>query len=205
MPHNSKPFEVLAGPFSVWFAPPGTPFPALSSYPEVGSPTAMAGQTIAAATGTVDWTAVGYTDGGVKVGHPQTIVELRADQVTGPIKAVRSEESLELTFSISAVTEENYALALNQALSGPVGNTVKLYRGGFQVETIAMAFSNPHLSPKGDFPLALEVPVAFQAGAPEADFVKDNKVNLAVSFHALVDPNRSADEDAFGQLNAGAA
>ena len=137
-------------------------------------------------------------------------MELRADQVTGVIKAVRSEEGLEITFDIASLTLENYALALNQAIAGPdtgsgpdVGSkSVKLYRGGFQVETLALLCRQGHLSPYGDSALQFEVPACFEAGAPEETFTKDNKAVLASSFHAIVDPNRADDSESFGRIRA---
>jgi|SRR5579859_283591 len=187
---NTQPYEIVAGPCDVYFAPTGTPFPA------VGTP----------GTNVPSWTRIGYTEGGVKVASPQTVVELRADQVTGPIKAVRSEESLEITFDIASLTLENYAMALNRAIAGPTGGagdkSVPLYRGGFQVETFAFFAKNDHLSPYGDKVLQFEVPVCFQADNPEATFTKDNKAVLAVSLHALVDPNRSTDDESFGRVRA---
>ena len=186
---NVKPYEVIAGPCEVYFAPTGTAFPAVS--------------------GTVPpaWSRIGYTEGGIKVGHPQTVVELRADQVTAPLKAVRSEESLEITFSIVTLTLQNFALALNRAISGPTTGagekSVPLYRGGFQVETFAFLARGNSLSPYGNLNLQFEVPAVFEAGSPEEEFTKDNKAMLAVSLHAIADPDRSSDDEAFGRLRAG--
>lgn len=190
---NTQPYEIIAGPLDVYYAPTGTAFPGVG----VTDDTLKEGGT---------WTFVGYTEGGVKVASPQTIVELRADQVTGVIKAVRSEESLEITFDLASLTLENYALALNQAIAGPSvtgsDKSVKLYRGGFQVETLALLCRQGHLSPYGDKALQFEVPACFEAGAPEATFTKDNKAVLASSFHAIVDPNRADDSESFGRVRA---
>lgn len=182
---NSAPFEILAGPLDCYFAPTGTPAPTTDE-----------------AVGTA-WKLIGYTEGGVNVAHPQVLVEIRADQVTGPVKVIRSEESLEVTFSVASVTLANYALALNRALAGPSGAKVYLYRGGFQVETLSMLFRNEHLSPLGDAPLQYFVPVAFQADNPALAYTKDNKAVLLCSFHALVDPDRESDDESFGYLEAG--
>lgn len=191
---NTQPYEILAGPLDVYYAATGTPFPGVGTTDQV----IKDGGT---------WTFIGYTEGGVKVAHPQNIVEIRADQVTGVVKAVRSEEGLEITFDIASLTLENYALALNQAIAGPDSTTpgqksVKLYRGGFQVETVALLARQGHLSPYGDKALQFEVPACFEAGSPEDTHTKDNKAVLAVSFHAIVDPNRANDSEAFGRVRA---
>jgi len=194
---NTQPYEIIAGPLDVYYAATSTAFPAI----DVPDASLQTGGT---------WTYIGYTEGGVKVAHPQTVVELRADQVTGVVKAVRSEEGLEITFDIASVTLKNYALALNQAVSGTGADitvsgetSVQMYRGGFQVETFAFLARQGHLSPYGDKALQFEVPAVFQADAPEVTFTKDNKALLAVSLHAIVDPNRANDGESFGRIRAG--
>lgn len=197
---NTQPYEVIAGPVDVYFAQTGTTFP----------------DTDAASPGSA-WIKVGYTEGGVTVASPQTVVELRADQVTGPIKAVRSDEGLEITFQIASLTLENFAIAMNRAISsGALSGggipkdgdsddvSVPLYRGGFQVETVAMLCRSNNLSPYGDKPLQFEVPVCFQFDPPSQTFTNNNKAVLQVSFHALVDPNRATDDESFGRVRAGA-
>jgi hypothetical protein len=200
MSRNVKPYEVLAGPVDVYFGLTGTPFPGTDDVP------ADFADGSSGADGE-NWVKVGYTEGGVKVAHAQTVVELRADQVTAPIKAIRSEEGLEISFSIVNLTLENYALALNQAIDGPDSGsgekTLDLYRGGSLVETLALLCRSEHLSPEGDFPIQYEAPVVFNTGAPEVDFVKDNKSVLACSFHAIADPDRTDEDKAFGVLRIG--
>lgn len=191
---NTAPYEIIAGPLDVYFAATGTGFPGI-------------GVTDAEIKEGGTWTPVGYTEGGVKVAHPQTIVELKADQVTGPIKAVRSDEGLQISFDLASLTLENYALALNRALEGPKTSTpgeksLPLYRGGFQVETLALLCRQGHLSPYGDSALQFEVPVCFQAGSPEDTFTKDGKALLTTEFTAIVDPNRSTDDESFGRVRA---
>jgi hypothetical protein len=158
-----------------------------------------------------EWRALGHTDGGVRVGHAQTIVELRTDQVTAPVKGVRSEESLQITFSLAEVTPENYALALNQAIAGPDtdgdnNKVISLYRGGFGVETVAMLVRGDHLSPEGDFNLQYEVNSCYQSGSPEVDYVKDNKAMLACAFNVIAAEafsGSATDADIFGVLRVG--
>ena len=190
---NTRPYEIIAGPLDVYFASVGTAFPDI-------------GVTDDAIKDGGTWTFMGFTEGGVKVASPQTVVELRADQVTGVIKAVRSEEALEITFDLATLTLENFALALNRAIAGPdtgAGNkSVPMYRGGFQVEQVALLARQGHLSPYGDSALQFEVPSCFQAEAPEQTYTKDNKAMLATSWHAIVDPDRTSDDESFGRVRA---
>lgn len=189
---NVAPYVIVAGVADVYLAPYGTTFPDVDVAP--GSA----------------WTYLGHTDGGVRVAHPQTIVELRTDQVTAPVKMVRSEESLEITFALAEITLENYAYALNQAapttdIGPPADKQINLYRGGFGVNTFAMLVRGQHLSPYGDFNLQYEVPSVFQADNPEVNFTKDAKALLQTSWHAIgakaFDPG-STDADIFGVLRA---
>ncbi len=191
---NTRPFQIIAGVADVYVAPVDTDFPAVDEAP-----------------GTA-WRKLGHTDGGIKVGHTQTIVELRTDQVTAPVKGVRSEENLQITFSLAEVTPENYAMALNAAAAGPDTDMatndkiVSLYRGGFGVETVAMLIRGEHLSPEGDFNLQYEVPSAYQSGSPEVDFVKDNKAMLACQFNVIAADafsGTATDADIFGVLRVG--
>jgi hypothetical protein len=195
---NTKPYEIIAGVVDIYVAPVDTQFPDVD-------------ETVGTA-----WTRLGQTDGGVKVKHSQVIVELRTDQVTAPVKAVRSEEGLEIDFALAELTAENYAIALNQASKGMAGGTglvddngskrVTLYRGGSGVETVAFLARGAHLSPEGDFNIQYEVPSVYQSESPEADFTKDAKALLACKWMAIA-ANAfeldADDEDIFGTLVIG--
>lgn len=191
---NVQPYQIIAGAADVYVAPVGSTFPAI------------------AATPGTEWRYLGHTDGGITVRHAQTVVPLRTDQVTAPVKAVRSEEDLEIEFSLAEVTPENYALALNQATAGPTTSgsdkLVNLYRGGFGVETVAMLVRGEHLSPEGDFNLQYEVPSVYQSETPEVAYTKDAKALLACNFMALAAlafEVGSDDADIFGVLRVATA
>jgi hypothetical protein len=192
---NVAPFQIIAGAADVYVASTGTAFPAVNVDP-----------------GTA-WRKLGHTDGGINVRHTQTVVELRTDQTTAPVKAVRTEEGLEIGFSLAEVTPANYALALNHASSphaddGSGNKVVALYRGGFAVETVAMLVRGQHLSPQGDFNLQYEVPSVHQSGAPDVAYTKDAKALLICAFNAVgagaFNPGFS-DDDIFGVLRVGTA
>lgn len=192
---NTAPYQIIAGVCDVYVADVGTPFPAIDAVP-----------------GSATWRALGHTDGGIKVAHPQTVVALRTDQVTAPVKAVRSEEDLQITFSLAEVTPENYALVLNQNATGPAtegtDKVVTLYRGGFGVETFALLVRGEHLSPEGDYNLQYEVPTVYQAGEPEVEYTKDAKALLACEFMAIAASAFAAgtdDADIFGVLRVATA
>jgi hypothetical protein len=197
---NVLPYQIIAGVADVYVAPVSTAFPAIDdAYGDAGF-------------GTATWRYLGHTDGGIKVGHPQTVVALRTDQVTAPVKAVRSEEDLTIAFSLAEVTPANYALVLNQSTVGAQvdGNslTLTLYRGGFGVETFSLLVRGEHLSPEGDYNLQYEVPSVYQSGEPEVEYTKDAKALLACEFMAiaaLAFSGDAEDADIFGILRVGTA
>jgi hypothetical protein len=192
---NVVPYQIIAGVCDIYVAPFGTAFPAVDADP-VPAP----------------WRYLGHTDGGITVRHTQTVVELRTDQVTAPVKGVRSEENLEIGFAVAELSAENYAMVLNQNEAGPTDNgdnkEVNLYRGGFGVETMAMLVRGEHLSPEGDFNLQYEVPSVYQAEAPEVAFTKDEKALLNCNFMAIAANafiEGTDDADIFGVLRVGTA
>jgi hypothetical protein len=197
MANNVAPYQIIAGPCQVYIAPVTTAFPTVGT-----APSGFAGA----------WISLGHTDGGVKVMHTQTIVALRTDQVTAPVKAVRSEEDLQIDFSIVELKLENYATALNQAVAGPTNNggnkSLNLYRGGSGIETVAMLVRGTQLSPYGAFNLQYEVPSVYQNGSPEVDYTKDAKALLACSWIAIAANafnQNVTDDQIFGVLRAATA
>ena len=191
---NVKPFEVIAGPARVFIAATGTAFPAIGTAP--------------ASFGSA-WLDLGDTDGGVNVKHSQTVNAIMTDQVTAPVKAIREEEGLEISFSLAELTLENYAAAMGQYTAGPdVGGSnksVQLYRGGSQVETVRLLVRGTSLSPYGDFNLQYEVPAVYQSEEPEVEYTKADKAVLATTWAAIADPDRTSDDEVFGRLRAATA
>jgi hypothetical protein len=183
---NWSPFTILAGPADVYLAPTGTAFPAVNAAPG-GS-----------------WTAIGKTEGGVTVRHTQTVNQITADQFTGPVKAIRTEEGLEVNFSLVDMTLENYALVMDgvtvTAAAGPPAiKSVPLHK---EVSVDLRAILVRGRSPYGNFPAQYQVPVVYQSESPEVSFVKDDKSVLACVWTALEDLTAGADSERFGKLVA---
>ncbi len=97
---STAPYEIIAGPADLWVAPVGETFPDVDDAPAGG------------------WVALGDTEGGVKAKHSQSIELLRTDQSTGPVKAIRSEEMLEISTNLAHLTLENFAYLLNRVTVG---------------------------------------------------------------------------------------
>jgi hypothetical protein len=183
---NWAPYQILAGPADVYLAATGTAFPAVNASPG-GS-----------------WTNIGRTEGGVNVQHSNTVQMITSDQNTGPIKALRTDEGLEVSFSLIELTLENYAKVLNgatvTAAAGPPAiKTIQLHQG-YNVALFAMLVRS--YSPYGAFNGQYQVPVVCQTDQPQVAYTKQDKAVLASTWTALEDLNASTDSERFGQLIA---
>ena len=196
MANNSLPYEIIAAPFTVWFATVGTAFPLIDAVPAT------------------TWAKIGtsgelnYFDDGVTVSHVQTVEKFRALGDSGSRKVFRTEEDLMIRVTLADVTLEQYAHALNRnsvtttpASSGVAGHKKIGLSRGFAVATVALLVRGP--SPYGDsFNMQYEVPRAAQSGAPEVVYRKGTPAGLALSWDALVDPNAANEFERFGVLRA---
>lgn len=190
-----QPYEIIAAPFTVWWAPLATAFPAIGATPS-GS-----------------WTKIGtsgdrsQTEEGVTVAHGQEINQVRTAGSTGPVKAFRTEESLVISLTLLDLTLEQYKLALNNnaiattaAGVGTAGfKALKLYQG-VTVQAMALLIRG-EASPYGDdWRTQYEVPACFQSGNPEPVYTKGEPAGLALEFTALEDPAAASAADRFGRL-----
>lgn len=187
---NWAPFEILAGPADVYVGALGATFPDLDEDPTEK-----------------EFTYIGQTEGGVTVRHTQTVTPLTSDQHTGNVKAVRTEEGLEIEFSIVELTLENYSIALNSTkVTSESGAEVKpdrkklAFHQGIHVDLRTLVVRGR--SPYGNYPAQYQVPVAYQSESPEVSFVKDDKSVLACVWNALEDLEAEQGEQ-FGLLVAG--
>ncbi len=183
------PFEIIAAPFTAWWAPVGTAFPALGAAPSV------------------DWVQIGtsgdqsYDPEGVSIEHGQEVNAVRPLGSTAPVKAFRTEEDLTVTFTLWDVTLEQYRLALNNntiatvaaGVGTPGTKAVQFYRGA-QVATMALLLRSDS-SPYGDaMSMQYELPYCFQSGNPTPVYRKGEPAGLEFEFMALRNPTGSAAE-----------
>jgi len=193
------PFEIIAAPFTLYYAPLGEAFPALDAVP--------AG----------NWVQIGtsgdlsYDPEGVTINHSQSVNAVRPLGATGAVKAFRTEEDLTIAATLWDVTLEQYRLAVNSnavATTAPGVGTqgfkaLKLYQGD-QVATMALLVRG--VSPYGDgLAGQYEVPYCYMSGSPEVQYRKGEPAGLALEFSALVDPNAASEDDRFGRLIFGNA
>ncbi|KKM73940.1 hypothetical protein LCGC14_1405350 [marine sediment metagenome] len=192
---TTEPFEIVAAPFTLWWAATGSTFPDLNDTP--ASP----------------WAKVGtsgdrnYSEDGVVVAHEQTVELFRALGSTGPVKASRTEEGLLIRITLWDMSLGQYRLALNNntvattaAGSGTAGiQTLPIYRG-LDVTMIALLVRGD-VSPEGaSWKSQYEIPYVFESGAPEPVFQKGEPMGLELEFTAVEDPNAASASVRFGNL-----
>lgn len=189
------PFEIIAPPFTAWWAPAGTAFPALGTAPPIA-------WNIIGTSGDAD-----YDPEGVTVAHSQEVNLVTPLGRTAPVKAFRSEEGLVISLTVWDLTLEQYRLAANNrnfqttaAGAGTPGiKTQQLYRGP-GVNTMALLVRST-TSPYGDeMGMQYQVPYCFMSGGPEIQYRKADPAGLAFEFTAMLDPTQAQPWDALAQL-----
>ncbi len=187
---NTQPYEILTGVGTLYKAPVGTAFPALTATPAA------------------PWVSLGETDGGVKVTPDQTTKTFSTDQRTGVVKVIRSDETLTVETNLKHSTLENISLLMGPSVTdtpagaGTIGTReVPLHRGA-EVAEWALLFRHEYGSPYGDYPAQFELPRGFFDGPAGQEFKKDGEVLIPVKFVALEDLNAAQEEDRFGRIVA---
>lgn len=179
------PYEIIAGPAQVWVADVGTAFPATNAAPG-GS-----------------WTDLGYTDGGITVTHNQDIEQLYVDQISTPVKVLRTTESLTVEFSLAQLTLERWAKVINNntvtTVAGPPATKEMQLQRGADVARHAMLVRGP--SPYFNGYMQFQVLVVIHMGEPSVTFNRDQKAVLSTSWSALADTTQAAGQQ-FGKLVA---
>lgn len=188
MSANTQPYEILTGVGTLYKAPVGTAFPALTATPAA------------------PWVSLGETDGGVKITPDQTIQAIRSDQRTGSVKAIRTEEDLTVETNLKHATLENIGILLGNSVTdtppgaGTIGTReVALHRGS-EVTEYALLFRGSYQSAYGNYPAQYELPRGYFDGPTGQEYKKDGEVLLPVQFVALEDYNAAQEADRFGRL-----
>jgi hypothetical protein len=185
----TAPFDIIAGPAEVWIAPAAEAFPDADAVP--------AG----------NWVNLGRTEGGITVTHNESIELLRVDQASGPVKAIRSEESLVIEFSLAELELEDYARILNDVTVTDAGDNRWLpLRLGFDVVQRALLIRGPTpyvAAPSATIPgLQYELPIVVQTGSPTISFTRDDKSVLESEWNVIEDPAAATVGERFGRLRA---
>lgn len=192
------PDEIITAPFTIWLAPAGTAFPALSEEP---------GE---------DWTLLGsrgtrsFAEGGVTTQHQRQIEQPLPAGNSAPSTSFVSGEAFRIRVEMFDLTLDQYAQALGQNAVVATSGT----GGGPGYRTIGLS-----LRPRANTVLALlargpspydedliaqyEVPRCKEAGGgPQLIFRKGQPTGVTVDFLALEDPDAVSEDQLFGRLRA---
>lgn len=189
-----SPYEILAGPLTLWLAPVGTAFPLIDAAPsgtfvKVGT----AGDR-------------NYSEEGVTVTHSQTFNKVRPGGATGPVKVFLNEEDLMFRVVLWDVTLEQYKAALNgntvgttAAGAGTAGyKKIGLSHGDNTTRYALLARGKSAYDEAMN--AQFEVPICYQSGSPAPQFRKATPAGLALEFTALEDATASTAAERFGRL-----
>lgn len=171
-----EPFEIIAAPFEVYWAPFGTAFPLIDADPAA------------------EWSLIGtggaknMSADGITITHNQTIERFFMLGGTLPRKVARTEEDMTVAFTLHDLTLEQYRLAINNnavivnnAGAGVAGFKQLSLSRGPNATVFALLLRGP--SPENDaFNMQFEVPSAIETGEPEVVFAKGQPAGLALSF-----------------------
>lgn len=189
-----EPYEIVAGPLTLYLAPVGTAFPAIDDAPDVA------------------WVKVGasgdrnYSEDGVSVMHSQAVNKVRPAGAVGAVKAFRTEEDMALTVTLWDNTLEAYTLALSgvaptatAAGAGTAGYKKLGLSRGETVKTYALLARG--ISPYGDgYAAQYEVERCYQSANPSPAYRKGVPAGLQLTFDALEDPGAASEDERFGRL-----
>lgn len=194
---NSAPHEVIAAPFTVWWAPVGTPFPALHVTPPEA------------------WVKLGSSgplnydrSNGVTVSHRQSTTPWRSAGDTGVRKNFRTEEDQVVRLTLVDMTLEQYRVALNnnevtgtaEALPALGQKKIGLSRGS-DITSMALLIRGD-VSPYQEEGISqYEIPLAQEIGSPEVALSKPGEpAALNLEFMSIVDVTAAEASERFGRL-----
>lgn len=143
----------------------------------------------------LDGSDLGYTTGGTTVRRDQEIVDVMADQVSGPVRKFRSSERFFITTSLLEATLENLRIAYGYPSSN------------LQNQCLTLGYQNPCFMLEHELVLKGAGPgcgcrtwvfdrVTSIVSSVEYSMSRDTQVQLAVEWEALIDP----DTGVFGQV-----
>lgn len=177
--------EILSAPLTLFLAPVGTDFPLIDAAPGTFSD---------------DWVMVGsygddnYDSTGLTVTHNQTIATFTPAGTTAPLKAWRTDESLEIAVVLADISPPQYALALNDAAITSVAASSLVageddipLLGGIQVATFALLARG--MSPvDSTLNAQYAVPCVYQSANPAPVYKKGAPAELSLTYSTLLDP-----------------
>jgi hypothetical protein len=194
---NSVPYEVIAGPATLYIADYGTTFPLVDATPA-----------------TPGWAKIGtsgdlnYDEEGITIEHAQETSPWRALGDAGTRKMFRMSEDFRLRVILVDMTLEQYRYALEHntvgdtaAGAGTAGFRKLGLSRNLDMTARALLVRMTGLSSYGSvWNAQYEIPRAQQTGNPSPVIRKGQPMGLALEWTALVDTTASTPEEYFGRL-----
>jgi hypothetical protein len=184
-----QPYEILHGVGQVWIAPFGTVFPVLTAVP--GG----------------NWVLLSYTVDGVTITRGQAVQEEMVDQEIGPIKAWRSEVTMQVETQTNILTLENMAYTADNAVvavpaaAGVIGTKELALYCGPHITEYAFLFKGSRMSTYGEsFPAQYELPRGYFMGDLAMQHRRDGAVRIPLQFKALINPGSTTNTEKYGRL-----
>lgn len=196
--NSSAPWEVIASPATLYFAPAATARPSIVThpYPTPSSPWALIGTS----------GALNYTEGGVKIAMPQEINKWKSLGDTGSRKAFRLSEDVMVEVTVADLTLEQFKHSLNgntittTAAAGADAGAKKigLSRGpGVASMAILVVFPSPY---GADLWSHVWLPRAINEGSPDVVFQKSEPAGLLLQFSSMVNEAAASEDEYFGVI-----
>ena len=190
----NTPYEIIVSPYEVYITTVTSPtWPGPADTP-----------------GTGEWVLMGtngknnMVEGGVTVEHGQTLVPVRVEGRTGPVKLVRTEDNQVVRFSLMDLSRNHFKWALSGDDPDTISSTeheVGLSRAE-AVREVALLIKGP--SPAANNKNAqYEIPRAVQSGAPRIQFAKGTPSSVNFEFVTLEDLNAAVTGERFGRFVIG--
>jgi hypothetical protein len=177
--------EIVGAPLTLWLAPVDTAFPLIDAAPG----------TFAEAWVMVGTHGANNVDStGVTVTHNQTISTFTPVGTTAPVKAWRTDESLEVAIVLADISPAQYAIALNDAAvtsiaagAGNAGEDDMPMLGGIQIAYFAL-LARGLSSVDATLNAQYAIPCVYQSANPTPVYKKGAPAELALTFTTLLDP-----------------
>lgn len=133
---------------------------------------------------------IGATEGGAKLTYTPEFFFKKADQWTGKVGAVKTDEDLILEFNCAEETLANLAYAYGYPTSAVVGNS--FFAGGNATVTERTIYVNGNAPGGGLMKMTLHKCVII--GATELNMVKNDKTMLKITVQVLQDTSKPTNQ-----------
>lgn len=176
-----EPFAQITGVAKIYIAPKGEVPPAITAAP--GG----------------NWVALGETEGDQTIEYAGALTLFRTNERSGPVKAVRPEEDVMVSFTLVETTLEHYAYVLSRIsaviTSGTPAQRRLAHKRGFCPVEYALLLWGATDSPYGLYPAYTYLPRVVSAAEPSLTRTKDGRRAIEAMYQALEDAEQAEGDE----------